>query len=114
MKPGHWAALAVALVLAAFLTTRVAGGGRTGGFRQPEAQPVPDDDLARLAWQHPDHAWYCEPDAHHHGYVYTPHRYPRVAGGEITALIHRGYSTMRIPRMDDVQWLIAPPSEAAF
>lgn len=114
MKPGHWIALGVALLAALYLGSRVIGDGRTGGFNQPPKQPVPEDDLHSYINPHPDHPVVCHRDDHHHGYVYTPHRYPRVPGGEITAVIHRGFSTMRVPDVADVQWLIAPPSEVAF
>lgn len=114
MKTGHWVALGAAGVAAAYLATRVLGGGQTGGFNAPPAQPPPDDDLHDLLSPHPDYPVICHRDDHHAGYVYTPHRYPRVCGGEITAAIHRGFSSMRVPNVADVQWLIAPPSEVAF
>jgi hypothetical protein len=114
MKPLHWVALATALAAAAYLSTQAFGGGRTGGFNAPPKQPVPDDDLHALLNPHPDHPVICGRDDHHAGYVYTPHRYPRVTGGEITAAIHRGWSSMRVPNVADVQWLIAPPSEVSF
>ncbi|HXZ71598.1 MAG TPA: hypothetical protein VEH31_12125 [Streptosporangiaceae bacterium] len=114
MKTGHWVALGAAVLLAVLFGSRVLGGGQTGGFNQPPSQPLPDDDLARLTDPHPDHPRFCQPEQHHAGYVYTPHRYPQTIGGEISNAIHRGWSQMRIPRIDDVQWLIAPPSEAMF
>lgn len=114
MKTGHWLALGAALLAALLLGTRVLGGGQTGGFNKPPAQPQPDDDLHALLNPHPDYPVVCGRADHHHGYVYTPHRYPRACGGEITAVIHRGFSTMRVPDVQDVQWLIAPPSEVAF
>lgn len=109
IKTGHWVALGAGALLAIWLWNQAGMG--TGGFNQPQAQPQPDDDLARLTDSAVPH---CHPQQFHAGYVYTPHRYPRVAGGEITALIHRGYSTMRVPNQNDVQWLIAPPSEVMF
>ncbi len=114
MKRGHWIAAGAAAVLAVYLLSRVVGGGQTGGFNQPPKQPVPDDDLHAMINPHPDHPVICPRENHHAGYVYTPHRYPRVCGGEITAVIHRGFSPMRVPDIADVQWLIAPPSEVAF
>jgi hypothetical protein len=108
MKPWHWVGIAVTALVAAWL---VQGLAPTGGFNQPAKQPHPDDDLARLTDSSAPH---CHPEQHHSGVVYTPHRYPRTAGGEITALIHRGYSSMRVPNVADVQWLIAPPSEVMF
>jgi hypothetical protein len=114
VKRWHWAALAAGAVVAWFLATRVFGPDATGGFHAPPKQAVPDDDLHDLLNPHPDHPVICHRDDHHHGYVYTPHRYPRVAGGEITAAIHRGFSPMRVPNVEDVQWLIAPPSEVMF
>lgn len=105
MKPVHWVVLA-AVVGGWWLwqqTPRLAPA--------PPYQPQPDDDIWRLTHGNVPH---CHPEQHHAGYVYTPHRFPRVVGGEITALIHHGYSSMRVPSRDDVQWMIAPPSEAMF
>lgn len=56
-----------------------------------------------------------DPSVHHIGpydLVYTPHRYPSGCGNDISVLIHRGYSTMMLPRSDEMTWLSAPPSEA--
>lgn len=106
MKPVHWIAIALGALAGLWLFGQMAP---TGGFNQPPEQPGPDDDLARMTY---GNAPYCHPQQHHAGYVYTPHCYPRTAGGEITAVIHRGFSTMRVPRdTPDVQWIIAPPSE---
>lgn len=107
MKPGHWLALGVGAAFAAWLWMQQSS--KLGGFNQPPRQASPDDDLARLTGSGAPH---CHPEQHHAGYVYTPHRYPRSTGGEITAVIHKGFSTMRVPRdTPDVQWIIAPPSE---
>jgi len=114
MKRGHYLALGAAAALAAWLASRVIGGGATGGFNAPPAQPAPDDDLHDYLNPHPDHPVVCGRADHHAGYTYTPHRYPRVTGGEITNAIHRGFSSMRVPNVADVQWLIAPPSEVMF
>ena len=78
---------------------------------------MPDSGEALLRAYHdaPDnYARVCYPEEHHAGYTYTPHRYPRTVGGEVTATIHRGFSTMRIPNTQDVRWLISPPSEVAW
>lgn len=110
----HCATIAAGAIVAYFLITRVIGQGRTGGFNAPPKQPVPDTDLNDYLNPHPEHPVICGRADHHAGYTYTPHRYPRVCGGEVTAAIHRGFSTMRVPNVDDVQWLIAPPSEVMF
>ena len=55
-----------------------------------------------------------DPSIHHigpYGLVYTPHRYPSTCGNDISALIHHGYSTMRLPKDGEMTWLSAPPSE---
>ena len=108
LETWHWAALA-GLVAVVFLWTR--HDGVTGKLGQPQNQPLPDNDLTRLTDSGVPH---CHPEQHHFGYVYTPHRFPRTVGGEITAVIHRGFSTMRVPNVTDVQWIIAPPSEVMF
>ena len=111
MKTPHWLMLAAAMAIIGVVTWQMVQQDPTGGFNQPPAQPPADDDLSRLAS-------YAEvmllPDEHHAGYTYTPHRYPRTCGGEITATIHKGWSPMRVPNSQDVQWLIAPPSEVMF
>jgi hypothetical protein len=110
MKSGHWLALAVAAAVIFGVFWQV----QPGHANQPPKQAMPDDDLARMTDPHPDHPIFCQPEDHHAGYVYTPHRYPRTTGGEITVAIHRGFSSMRVPNVEDVQWLIAPPSEVSF
>ena len=114
MKTKHWVCVGLAAAIIAYLLLRVFGTDQTGGFNKPQKQPQPDSDLAGLTNPHPDHPIFCLPQDHHAGYVYTPHRFPRIMGGEITAVIHRGFSPMRVPDVADVQWLIAPPSEVAF
>src|SRR5215469_9193297 len=68
------------------------------GLPQPQKQVTPEDDLmafkSHTSDGHP--GVICERQDHHAGYVYTPHRYPRAAGGEITSLIHHGFGPMRI------------------
>lgn len=51
---------------------------------------------------------------HRNGYVYLPHRYPRVCGNEITAVINYGHATLRLPHVKDMTWLTSPPSEASL
>lgn len=45
------------------------------------------------------------------GVTYTPHRYPNVTGGNITTLIHRGFSQLRQKAPQDSKWITRPPSE---
>jgi hypothetical protein len=110
----HYAGFAAFAVIAWFLASRVFGQDSTGGFNAPPKQAVPDDDVAEYLNPHPDYPVICGRDDHHAGYVYTPHRFPVVVGGEITAAIHRGFSPMRVPNVADAQWIIAPPSEVMF
>lgn len=46
--------------------------------------------------------------------IFTPHRYPTVSGGNITALIHKGFSSMGQPAPQDDDWLIEPPGREMF
>jgi hypothetical protein len=41
--------------------------------------------------------------------IFTPHRYPAVSGGNITALIHQGFSGMSQPAPQDADWFEEPP-----
>ena len=44
--------------------------------------------------------------------IFTPHRYPRVCGGELTTVIHYGHSRLTVPHERDRNWIVNPPSEA--
>jgi hypothetical protein len=95
----------------------MAGGQGAGDLAAPGRQPAPLDDIARFTGYssdgHPGHV--CPAADHHAGYVYTKHRYPRGVGGELSAVIHHGFSPMRVPSgTPDEQWITAPPSEVMF
>jgi len=106
------AAALAALGVAGYFAVRATGTD----LRQPAAQPAPADDIASFTSNTCDGraGHVCEAADHHGGYTYTPHRYPRSTGGEITAVIHNGFSPMRVPNQRDVQWIIAPPSEVMY
>lgn len=118
LKPEQWIALGLALLAVAWGGWWWADRHRPNGdFTAPRKQAVPEDPLfegnAGL-WSPDGHGVLCHPTQHHAGYTYTPHRYPRAAGGEITSVIHHGFASMRIPHVDDVQWIISPPSEVQW
>ena len=118
LKPEQWIVLGLVLLAVAYGGYLAVGQSRRNAdLTAPQRQPAPEDDLfagnAGL-WSPDGHGVLCHPSQHHAGYTYTRHRYPRVHGGEITALIHHGFSPMRVPHVDDVQWIISPPSEVAW
>jgi hypothetical protein len=107
-------AIGVALTITAGLGYALLRTAGNAGMNAPAKQAAPADPLAGFGGHNLDGrpGNVCEPQVHLAGYVYTPHRYPRVTGGEVTAVIHRGFSTMRIPAdTPDAQWIVAPPSE---
>jgi hypothetical protein len=109
----HWAALGALLVAAYLLYTQVESG--QDGFGKPQKQASGDADVD--PWTNGPDGYHhgCQPHQHHRGYVYTPHRYPRVCGGEITNAIHRGFSSMRVPAATpDADWIVSPPTEQAW
>lgn len=119
MEDKHWAFLALVMAALAYAGYEFARGSRRNAdLTAPPRQPAPEDfdAQARLGFLvAPDgYSRVCQPAEHHAGYVYTRHRYPRTTGGEITSAIHHGFSSMRVPNVQDVQWLISPPSEAAW
>lgn len=120
LKAHHWVFLAFVVAAIGYVGFELvnATSGRNAGMPNPQKQPVPDDDEAalRIGWfrAKDGHSVLCHPEEHHAGYTYTVHRYPRTVGGEVTNAIHRGFSSMRVPTVSDVQWIIAPPSEAAW
>ena len=62
----------------------------------------------------PPSAPLCGPDQHVGGYVFTPHRYPRAVGMELSAVINHGHATLKIPHAKDMTWLTRPPSEVTL
>ena len=111
--------LGVVLAALAYAGYELASRSRENAdLTAPPRQPSPEqyDALARLGFMvaQDGHSVICQPEDHHHGYTYTPHRYPRTVGGEVSSAIHHGFSSMRVPNVQDVQWLISPPSEAAW
>ena len=115
----HYAAAAAALAVLAYITYQLAIRARENAdLTAPSKQPAPEDSdaAARLGdlVGADGHQPVCMPHEHHAGYVYTPHRYPRTVGGEVSSAIHKGFSSMRVPAVTDAQWIISPPSEAAW
>lgn len=41
-----------------------------------------------------------------------PHRYPRVTGANVSAVIHRGFDALKYGAPEDNEWMQNPPSEA--
>ena len=122
--PGAWRAYQAAL-LRADQGLRVARLDPVGqqlvgipALAQPYLQPPPAEleAQARLGWftAIDGHSVICAPEDHHAGYTYTPHRYPRTVGADVSAAIHHGFSVMRVPNVEDVQWIISSPSEVAW
>ena len=109
----------IVVLALAYVAYELAGfTSRNAGLTAPPQQGAPDDfeAEARLGWfRAPDgHSVLCHPEDHHAGYTYTPHRFPRSVGANITSAIHHGFASMRVPNVQDVQWIISPPSEVAW
>lgn len=102
---GLLAALAAGLVLV-WLAVRKAP---QGGVRVPARAT---EDLRPFT--PPKGAPVIGVDQHLRGVVYSPHRYPAVCGGDVTALIWYGHRPLLIPHERDFDWLQRPPSEAAL
>jgi len=117
MTRGQGLMLAAAVILAGALGVVAFTVSGNADFPAPEKQVAGDADLdpftAHTTDGHPGHV--CEIKDHHAGYTYTVHRYPRMTGGEITAVIHRGFAPMRIPQnTPDASWIASPPSEVMY
>ena len=117
----QWLTLGVALAVIGIGGWKITAAisGNNGGMPQPGKQAQPDDFEASLRIGQmravDGHSVLCHPEEHHGGYVYTKHRYPRAVGGEVTNSIHHGWSMMRVPAgTPDEQWIVSPPSEAAW
>lgn len=46
--------------------------------------------------------------------IFTPHRYPKVSGGNITTLIHQGFDAMRRQAPQDADWIEQPPADVMW
>jgi hypothetical protein len=46
--------------------------------------------------------------------VNLPHRYPNVSGGNITCLIHKGFSPLKQSKGMDQRWITRPPAEVMW
>lgn len=82
-----------------------------------QAYPTSYEAQARESFlvQADGHQQVCLPEQHFGGYVYEKHRYPRAVGGEVSALLHKGYSTFSVPASSAFsQWIVDPPSEVAW
>jgi len=112
ISDGHKAVLAFAVIAGGAL---IWGGVRNspGGGVKVAARAT--EDLAGFAARsvpEPFSRPVIGPDQHDGVVVYTPHRYPRACGAEISAVIHHGWQTMFLPHEKDMTWLSRPPGEA--
>ncbi len=46
--------------------------------------------------------------------IFTPHRYPSVSGGNITALIHHGLTPLNRQAPQDSDWINRPPADVMW
>lgn len=104
-----------AVVLGHELALRVSATAELGRPPTPQA-PTSFEAQARSNGliQADGHASVCLPEQHYAGYVYTPHRYPRSTGGNVSSLLHKGYATFRIPQSPFAEWIVDAPSEDAW
>lgn len=48
------------------------------------------------------------------GQIWMAHRYPRVSGGNLSTLIHRGMDALKEPSPFDNAWRVMPPGEVMW
>lgn len=99
------AAAGVGLVLVWLAVRRAPGGGLKVPARATEDVP---------AFTPPPGAPVLGVHEHIGGVVYLPHRYPNLAGTDISALIWHGHRPLVLPHQRDDNWLCRPPSEVAL
>ena len=97
------------LVLAAGCVWAGVRASPGGGVRVP-ARASEDVNF----WYEPNQPNVVGPDQHLGPVAFSPHRYPRDVGVEITTLIHRGWSSVSLPHEKDMTWLSQPPSEVSI
>jgi hypothetical protein len=112
------------LSLLGFIATYLWSGGQVPRY----LVNAPEDDLLQ-AFNHmslvpetagdkcPEHPYqpgfhnYQDPMWDNAPRVFTPHRYPRVAGGNISLIIHKGWGQMMQPAPSDGDWMDLPPAD---
>src|SRR5580765_7793043 len=101
----------LAMVVAAGLVLLAAAVRRApqGGLKVP-ARAVEDVP----AFTPPPGTPVVGPNQHVGACVYTPHRYPSLAGSDVTTLVNYGHHPLRLPHERDTGWLTRPPSEVAL
>ena len=97
--------------MAAIGLVLLAAGSKTAPGASIKVPATTTEDLPSYAWNPPPAAPVYSVDSIQGGYVFTPHRYPKVVGGEISNAIHHGFQSMALPQEGDMLWLSAPPSE---
>src|SRR5271166_5093031 len=102
VKAEHAAVGFLAVVGALFLFAALR---TSGGLRQPSSTTESGWNIADP--QQPN----LTPGVVGADTIMTPHRYPRVCGGELTTVIHYGHSRLAVPHERDRNWIVNPPSE---
>jgi hypothetical protein len=107
-RQAHYAVLLLALVgggALLYCAFRAIGPAPAWGTQPPAAEGRDD----------PEPDGHCVA-AHEHlqGVVFSPHRYPRDCGMNVSAAIHHGWTGIRVPESADSRWITSPPSEAIF
>ena len=110
LKPMHLAILGVAVVGIAALALNGARQS-SGGIKAPASTT---ESLPDYTFEPPVEHPVVGPAQLNGGYNWHPVRYPAQCGQEISALIHRGGASLRIPSERDMDWLTAPPGEVTL
>jgi|AmaraimetP72IA01_FD_contig_31_5229614_length_712_multi_7_in_0_out_0_1 hypothetical protein len=111
LRPGHMLVIVILAVAAGFLVIKGSRSATGGGIKVAarESEALPD-----YTFDPPPQQPVVGPYDFTAGYIFTPHRYPRVCGTEISALINHGHATLRLPHEKDMTWLAAPPGEVSL
>jgi hypothetical protein len=97
-------ALAVAAIAGLGWTIVVKTGPLTPPWQRQPPAPEGRDDPAPSAVV-------VAASEHQAGVKFIPHRYPQRVGMGVTAVMHHGYSGIRVPHTPEARWITSPPSE---
>ena len=109
LSDGEKIILGLLAVIAGGIAWTAVRASPNGGIRVPSRA---SEDVN--FWYSPIQAPIVGVDQLMNGIAYHPHRYPKLCGGEITTLLHRGWSTVSLPAEGDMDWLSQPPSEVSL
>lgn len=114
MTKAEWTWLGIA-ILGILLFRQFLDSGVQPDMAQKPLPPIPvwkPNLMPGGVWEHPGYPW--KVPKREHGYVISPHRYPRATGGELSAILRDGMKGFTKGPVQDNYWIASRPSTAMW